>query len=100
MLKKMVFIFMVFISGCSYSNLDYVKQHAKETWESVGYQVIGYEGFEWGSTLTPWHGGARVWYSLKRENNGIIYTGFLKRWGDEIHVYGPTAVDAIKPQKK
>lgn len=97
MFKALCIVFVIFISGCSYSNLDYVKKRANETWESVGYSVIGYEGFEWAATLTPWHGGARVWYSLKRDNNGIIYTGSLWRWGDEIHVYGPKAVDAIKP---
>jgi len=100
MIKKLCFLIVIFISGCSYANLDYVKQHAVKTWESVGYEVIGYEGFQWAMTYTPNHGGAKVWYSLKRQDNGIIYTGFLYRWGDEIHVYGPEAIDAIKPKGK
>jgi hypothetical protein len=99
MRRHILFAVMVlFVSSCSYQNLDYVKERAEKTWASVGYEIIGYEGFQWGVTFTGAHGGAKVWYSLKRDNNGIIYTGFLQRWGDEIHVYGPNAVDAIKPR--
>ena len=82
--------------GCGTNNLDYVKENAAAKWASVGYEVIGYEGYRWGFQFKT-YGGAHVWHTLQRNNNGIIYTGYLQRWGNEIHVYGPVAVDAIKP---
>jgi len=80
-------------------NLNEVKAAAPKTWEQAGYKIVGYEGFQWGHWFWGNYGGAEVWYSLKRhpKDNGIIYTGSIKRWGDEFHIYGPRAVDAIKP---
>jgi hypothetical protein len=96
----LLIICVICISGCfSSSNLDYVKNNASTVWKSVGYEVIGYDGFQWGFWIPfTLYGGAKVWYSLKRDNNGIIYNGYLQSWGNEIHVYGPKAVDAIKPR--
>lgn len=92
------------LAGCSRANLDYTKNCAAETWRSVGYEIIGYEGYQWGADFGGGlfgYGGAYVWYSLRRHpnDNGIIYTGALQRWGDECHVYGPKAVDALKPAR-
>ena len=82
------------------SNLDYVKQHSQEKWKAEGFDTVNYQGYEWGFRfiLLPKYGGARVWYRLKKiPDNGITYAGYIQRWGDELHVYGPTACDAIKP---
>lgn len=66
-------------------------------WKEIGYECVGYEGFLWGVWLGGPYGGARVWHTLKRkEAPTIIYTGYVQRWGSEYHIYGPTAVDAIK----
>jgi len=91
----------IVLAGCSRANLDYVKDCAPATWRSVGYEIIGYEGFQYGADIGNGlfgFGGAYVWYSLRRiPDNGIVYTGSLQRWGNECHVYGPRAIDAIKP---
>jgi hypothetical protein len=91
-----VALFVMVCVGCGTNNLEFVKANAKAKWASVGYEVIGYEGYQWGFQFGA-YGGAHVWHTLQRNNNGIIYTGYLQRWGEEIHVYGPHAVDAIKP---
>ena len=100
-MKKLFLITVVLfvMGGCSYSNLDYVKERADQRWESMGFEVVGYDGFQWGVTyIHPSYGGAKVWHVLKRiPDNGIIYGGFLQRWGNEIHMYNVKAIDAIKP---
>lgn len=81
-----------------WANLDDVKANAEQTFERNGWTVEGYEGYEWSKWWGGPYGGARVWYTLSRDNNGVTYQGFIKRWGDEYHIYGPTAIDAIKPK--
>lgn len=85
------------LTGCGYANLNETKDAACDRWKSIGYTCVGYEGYQWGSWLGGSYGGAKVWHSLRRdEAPGIIYSGYVKRWGDEYHLYGPRAVDAIK----
>jgi len=97
-MKKVILcaVMCLMFGGCSYSNLEEVKQNACGKWAEVGYECVGYEGY--GIGLGFWnYGGAQVWHTLKRkEAPGIIYTGHIIKWGDEYHVYGPEAVDAIK----
>ena len=89
----------VTIGGCSPANLDDVKAKAVARWREVGYEVVGYDGYEWGSWGLFGYGGAQVWYTLKRvPDNGILYSGYIQRWGDEYHIYGPHAIDAIRPR--
>lgn len=95
----LVTVASVALAFYSYSsrNIEYVKDHANETWNSIGFEAVGYEGYMWGFGLGD-YGGAKVWYRLnKSPDNGISYSGYLQQWGDEIHVYGPKATDAIKP---
>lgn len=97
-----VFFAWCFLWACigSSANLNYVKDRAEGVWTEQGFDVVAYEGYQWGSG--GWgtrYGGARVWYRLRKPGNNITYSGFLRRWGDEIHVYGPTAVDAIAPNQ-
>lgn len=96
---------LTLLGGCSRANLEFAKDCAPATWRSVGYEVIGYEGFQWSADIGNGlfgYGGAKVWHSLTKlgplGGNGITYTGYVQRWGNECHVYGPTAVDAIKPR--
>jgi len=80
-------VLLLFLLGCS-RNVEYVKQHAAARWGELGYTVVGYEGYQW----SPFAGGD-VWYVLKRvDSPGIIYTGYLVKWGDELHVYGPSII--------
>ncbi len=89
------------LQGCSSSNLDYVKERGEARWREYGMEPIAYEGYQWGAVV-PWsttYGGAKVWWRLKAvPDNGITYSGHLQRWGDELHIYGPVAIDAIRPQ--
>jgi hypothetical protein len=95
--RAAVFLACLLLAGCGTNNLDDVKAQACKRWAEVGYKCVGYEGFQWGLQLGT-YGGAKVWHSLEREAApGIIYTGHVQKWGDEYHMYGPTAVDAIKP---
>ena len=100
MKKTFLLILLVLLfGGCSYQNLDYIKEHADQRWEDLGFEVVGYEGYQWGMTVWPGYGGAKVWYVLNRiPNNGIIYGGYLQMWGDEIHMYQIRAYDAIRPR--
>ena len=98
MLKIFAVFMCIFLGACSYSNLEYVKERSDETWEKAGFSVVGYEGFQLGFTwIHPEYGGAHVWYTVSRDKNGIVYHGFLQRWGNEIHIYNLKAIDAIKP---
>ena len=86
------------LTGCSSGNLDYVKEHSPDKWREMGFEPVAYEGFTWGFWGFNNYGGAQVWYRLEKiPANGISYTGYIQRWGDELHVYGPDATDAIKP---
>lgn len=87
------------LGGCSSANLEETKAAACDRWKTIGYTCVGYEGYQWGEWFGGSYGGAKVWHTLKRaEAPGIIYTGNVQRWGDEYHIYGPRAVDAIKGQ--
>lgn len=82
----------------SSGNLDWVKQRAVAKWEMQGFSVIDYEGYKWGfgGFGTP-YGGAQVWYRLRHSTTGAIYSGYLLRWGDEVHVYGPDYFSKLSP---
>ena len=95
-------ILIALVSGCMVtgaSGKDEILSKADAKWQRLGYQTVEYEGWQMGSGI-PFtrYGSAKVWHQLRRiPDNGIAYSGYLVRWGDEIHVYGPHAIDAIKP---
>lgn len=92
-----VLAIVIFLVIPTSNNLSDVKEVACSRFEEAGYKCVGYEGYQWGFGVGS-YGGARVWYSLKRDNTNIMYVGYVQKWGDEYHIYGPTAVDAIKGQ--
>ena len=96
-MKKLAALMLIAaLAGCSASNVPDIKNHAAETWRQAGFQVVGYEGYQYGSAQT-W--GGCVWYTLRRiPDNGITYDGCIAKWGDEYHIYALTALDAIKPK--
>lgn len=100
-MKGILLLSILFLASCSASNMSYVKAHAEETWESIGFKIVGYEGYEW-SSIMPFtdYGGACVWYMVRKPGNNITYDGCLKRWGEEVHVYNMHAMDAIRPRSE
>jgi hypothetical protein len=98
---KRIFVLMLaaLITACSSGNLDYVKERANKRFKDYGFDVVAYDGYKWGFWGFNSYGGADVWYRIKNiPDNGITYTAYLNRWGDEIHIYGPFAIDAIRPR--
>lgn len=94
-----IYLGLLLLLGCSSGNLDYVRQKAKEKWRLQGFEIIDYEGYQWGFWGFNSYGGAKVWHRLKKiPDNGITYSGNMQRWGNELHVYGPKALDAIMPK--
>lgn len=76
--------------GCA-RNVEYIKQQGPQKWKELGYVPIGYEGYQWSLV------GGDVWWSLKRKDSpGIIYSGYLTKWGDELMVYGPQVVSGTQ----
>lgn len=103
MKKILLLLCLIFIViSCSARNRDYIMPKAEEIWKQQGFEIVAYEGYNWGQggVFGCSYGGAEVWYRLKKiPDNGVTYSGYLYRWGKEIHVYGPKAIEAITPGK-
>jgi hypothetical protein len=98
---KRLLIAALFLSSCSYSNVDAVKENAERTFAENGFQVIGCHGYELGPVVPfTTYGGAAVWYTLKAvPDNGTTYEAALTRWGNDYHIYSLRAIDALKATK-
>ena len=84
-------------SGCSAKHVPELKAAAPKVWADAGYEVVGYEGFEYGAPGAAW--GGKVWHIVRRKGDDrVTYHGFITKWGDEYHIYNLQAIDAIKPQ--
>jgi len=94
MKKVFISVLAAMTVGCSAGNLDEVKAASEAVWDAQGFEVVAYEGYEWGFWGFNSYGGAKVWHRLKKiPDNGITYSGSIQRWGSEYHVYGPTAIE-------
>lgn len=86
-------ILTVMLAGCSAQHVDAIKAAAPKTLEQAGFEIIGYEGYEW-TGFGQW--GGCVWYTMKKKPDvGITYHGCVSKWGDEYHIYSLSAIDAI-----
>lgn len=92
-MKKLTVIAAIVIAlcGCSAGNVEEIKQNAAQVWASNGFEVVGYQGYQW-ATMDQW--GGRVWYTVKRGN--VTYEGNISKWGKEFHIYNLRALDAVK----
>jgi hypothetical protein len=98
-MKSAIVALALLTAACSPMNKDEVQKAAPAKWKAQGFEVVDYEGFEWGFWGPFGYGGARVWHRLRKSpDNGITYSGYIQKWGDEYHVYGPIAQDAIRPR--
>lgn len=86
---------LLYFGGCNYRNIPSIKQHSKETIETNGFTLVGYEGYQVGNVLG--RPGGRVWYIIER--NGVNYDVCVSKWGEEYHLYCLKALDAITPTK-
>lgn len=97
MKRTLILMLMVLLSGCGSSNVPEVKANAPAVWRQAGFEVVGYEGYQNGRCLFV-YGCGRVWHTMRRiPDNGIVYHGFIEKWGGEYHIYNLAAIDAIKP---
>jgi hypothetical protein len=92
-------LLVIILGGCSYGNIDDIKQHAPTVWKQAGFEIVGYEGYQvWFGLPYTSYGSAQVWYLVKRiPDNGVTYHGWIQKWGKEYHIYELKALDAIKP---
>jgi hypothetical protein len=92
-LLLLVFVFLPLKLVCTADNASYVKERGPEVWRSVGFEPVGYEGYTFGLGVGE-YGGAKVWWTLKKvPDNGLTYSGYLQRWGSEIHVYNQKPIE-------
>lgn len=85
---------LVFLGIGTPANKEYVEARAIERLEKAGFKVVGYEGYQWGGTITPTRGGARCWYLIERD--GILYNCWLQRWSNEpLQIYEIKTVDKV-----
>ena len=99
-MKKLLIATALLLSlqSCGYGNLEYVKENAKETLADSGYTILGYQGYQMQAVIPfTTFGGAAVWYTVENKKTNVTYELFLQRWGDEVHIYSLSAIDAIKP---
>jgi hypothetical protein len=91
---------VMWLSDSVTANLEETKANAVQTWRANGYEPIGYEGYGWGLGFGT-YGGAKVWHSLRSltDDRGVRFSGYVQRWGNEYHIYGPKAIDAIGGDK-
>lgn len=86
-----------FLIGCSAQNVDAIKLESQKTIEQSGFEIIGYEGYEW-TGFGRW--GGCVWYTMRKNpDNGITYHGCISKWDNEYHIYNLSAIDAIGPKQ-
>lgn len=100
-MKRAVIIAAALVAcGCTSMNADWVKRRAPAFWQANGFQVVAYEGYNFNLGGPFGYGGACVWYQLRQvPDNGVLYTGCLMRWGDELHMYSMRAIDAFRPPR-
>ena len=84
-------LFGLWVAG--FRNVESTKAAAPDVWTDAGYEIIAYRGYTW----APIH-GSNVYYVLRPlDDNGITYSGSLRQWRGEQHIYTLEAIDAIKP---
>ena len=73
----------------AYRDIDKLKVAAPEYLEKMGYEIVGYEGYQGGYVS-----GGGVWYQA-RDKNGYLYTMEVKEWRGELHLYNITCLNAV-----
>ena len=80
MKKLVILLFVLALGGCT-MNLEDVKDNAPTELAAMGYNVVAYEGYQFGVL------GAKVWYIVEQHNSPVRYNLYMQKWGDEYHLY-------------
>ena len=62
MRRTIALLALALLAGCSDAHLDWVKERAEARFAALGFQVVGYEGWNYGyrEVFNPDRGGAVV----------------------------------------
>lgn len=91
-MKIIVAAIAVLLSGCNAANVPDLKANAPAAIEANGFQVVGYQGYQYGIF------GGYVWYTAKRD--GIVYEMAVMKWSGEYHLYNIKALNAVQTSGK
>ncbi len=73
--------FIMLLASCT-NDIPYLKTNGKAYLESMGFEVIGYEGFQWGIF------GGKCWFLITDpRHKNIRYSVFLIERAGEINLY-------------
>lgn len=79
----LVMVMLVAFVGCT-RNIPEIKSVADAYFKNMGWEVLGYEGYQWGL----W--GGKAWYLVRDPSiPDARYSVFLIKRGGEIHLYNP-----------
>lgn len=75
-------------------NVADLNAHAPGYLHSLGFEVMGREGFTYGLLSQP---GGCVWYTMRRtEQPATIYSGCVSKWHNGTYeLWGPKALNAV-----
>lgn len=81
-----ILLAVLFIAGCAV-DIPMLQRVGPEYLASMGFRVIGYEGFQW----CIW--GGKCWFLVTDPKyDNIRYSVFLIKRAGEIHLYSPGGV--------
>jgi len=71
---------VIVLSGCLV-DVDELKVNGPKYFSSMGYDVLGYEGYQRGVF------GGKVWFFVRDRETGFKYSHYLIKRGGEYHWY-------------
>lgn len=85
--------------SCAAGRVDEVKRTAPAYLLSQGFEVVGYDGYQWAGSCGSW--GGVVYYRVVRvgDPSRHLFELGVSRWGDELHIWDTKCLDCF-PNKK
>jgi len=77
--------FLLYVIIGTSGNVDEIRQIAPLEMESKGWEILRYEGFEYGSLNK--HGGYAWYHVVNKDNKSIQYRVHISMWGGELQYY-------------
>lgn len=92
-LAVIAFAVCCYLGGCNYHRVDALKAEADSVFESSGFRVVAYEGYQIGNPCSP---GGKVWFVIERRSQpGVLYNCYISYWSGESHIYNLNAINAL-----